>query len=41
MDFLDFITFEESYNSPLGRGGGKGCIIVIIIIIIIACIFSC
>ena len=40
MDFLDFVAFEESYNSPSG-GGGKGCIIVIIIIIIIACISSC
>ena len=40
-DFLDFIAFEESYNSPVGRGGGNGCLLIIIIIIIIACLGSC
>ena len=24
MDFLDFVAFEESYNSSSGGGGGKG-----------------
>lgn len=44
-DLLDFIAFEDSYNSggySSGRNGsGNGCIIVIIIIITLACLGSC
>ena len=41
MDPLDFIVFRESYHSPIGRGSGKGCMIIIIIIIILACLGRC
>ena len=51
-DFLDFVAFEESYNSGGslssssyssgggGNGRGGGCIIIGVFIFIIACIFN-